>query len=668
MMLASLTARARRVFGVSNSVAVARPAELARPLFPTWLHLAVPIAIVAAWAAAIAHVPLREMTDAGLISVLPRTVILLLFLLTLSFCLSLARRPINGLVPLLHVVVLIVMLYGITAFLEQEPRFAVGWSLVGIIHYIGQHGTVNPRIDAFFDWPAFFALGALITKAAGFHNALAFSAWGPLTFNLLFLAPLVVIFRWASDDKRVTWLGLWVFYSTNWVAQDYIAPQAMGFTLWLSILAALLTWFTPRPRALVGGLALRRLSRLLHVQYWRSRLTIRRQDVEVPGFAYQRVGVLLLILVIYGAIVTGHQLTPVSALLTVICLTLFARLETQRLPLIMAVLLVAWISYMTTAFLTGNLNLLIGPIGHVSQNLNQSVSARVSGSHEHQVIVNIREYATVGIWGLAVAGFGRRLRAGRIDIAIAVIAGAPFLEPLVQPYGGEILLRVFLFSLPAVSFFIATLAFPSERTAQTWLTTAGVTVIGCLLLAVFQYTRYGNERLDYFTKGDFTTVQQFYRLAPNGSTVYAGDGNIPWQYEDYAGYNYDVIGDLPAWKARQPDPATLAAQLQAALAKSGGYVIVTRSTEIEAELLEGKPHVLDTLVALLRASPAFRELYRTEDGVLFYAPPARTQPHQSPRSTHTRTSAALSAARQSRSGRSGHRPLRTSSRSRRREG
>jgi hypothetical protein len=42
-------------------------------------------------------------------------------------------------------------------------------------------------------------------------------------------------------------------------------------------------------------------------------------------------------------------------------------------------------------------------------------------------------------------------------------------------------------------------------------------------------------------------------------------------------------------------------------------VIVTRSTEIAADLLDRKPGVLEALVGLLRASPAVRELYSNDD-------------------------------------------------------
>jgi hypothetical protein len=136
------------------------------------------------------------------------------------------------------------------------------------------------------------------------------------------------------------------------------------------------------------------------------------------------------------------------------------------------------------------------------------------------------------------------------------------------------------------------------------------------LLGFFQYTRYGNERFDYFTKGDLAAVQAFYRLAPVGSTVYAGNGNAPWQYRDYASYNYhSALGS----KEGTTTAAKLAAQLRSHLVSDGGgYVLITRSMEIATAIFDNQPHILDDLVATLRTTPGFREVYRNPDGDLFY--------------------------------------------------
>jgi hypothetical protein len=617
---------ARRGLRLPHLLASPDVAEVAQSGLPSSLHAAVPLAIVAVWAVVVSRVRLSGITDLGLISVLPGSVIVLVFLLTASFCFSLTRRPLRSLVPLLHVIVLIVMLYGVTTFLEPEPRVSAVYKHVGVMTYIAQYGSVRTNIDAYFNWPGFFALGALITKAAGFHSALAFAAWGPLVFNLLFLAPLVAIFRWASDDPRVTWAGLWVFYSINWVAQDHIAPQAISFLLWLSMLVALLTWFTPRPAAFGAVLRLRDALRPFSLR----QLRLLRDRSFAPGVLREtrpnRVLVLLLVLAMFAAIVTGHQLSPVPVFLTATGLVLIARLETRTLPVIMVVLLAAWISFMTTSYLAGNFNTVLGSLGHVSQNVGQGVGQRLAGTSDHKLIVDLRLVSTVLIWILALFGLVRRLSAGHADFAMAVVAGAPFLLPALQPYGGEIFLRVFLFASPAVAFAIASFAFPTGTAGRTWHTLLPAAIVGCVLLGLFQYTRYGNERLDNFTPGDTAIVHRFYSVAPRGATVYAGNDNLPWRYRDYASYDYHLITDLQAWRAAQPDAHQLAGELLGAIrAKGGGYVLVTRSTEIAASLLDGKPGTLERLVKVLAASPGVREISSISGDELFQIQRANSQ-------------------------------------------
>jgi hypothetical protein len=581
------------------------------------LHALVAIVIGGAWALAIRSVRIQGVTDLGLVSVMPPAALALLALLTLSFVVSLYHRPLHPLAPLAHVVVLVVMLYGVTAFVEPVPRFQSVYRHAGIIDYIATNHAIDPKIDAYFSWPGFFALGATITKLAGFHSALDYAAWGSLAFNVLFLPPLLAIFFWASDDRRVAWLAVWIFYSCNWVGQDYLSPQAVGFLLWLAMLAAVLVWFVPRSAALPPAPSLRALPRHFGPR------GVRAATVDGPRVAAgQRVGVLLLLLVVYAATVAGHQLTPVPALLGVSALGLFAALEARMLPVLMLVIVVAWFSYMTTTYLQGHFGALTESLGSFHQNVNQNVSDRVAGSAEHQFVVQIRLYMTAGIWGLAFAGFARLLVQRRADVAMAVLGVTPFLLPVLQPYGGEMLLRVFLFALPAVALFIARLAFPSTSSGRGWPTAVAIALIGCVLLGAFQFARYGNERLDAFSKGDVDTVRALYRLAPPGSKVIGGTGNIPWRFMGYANRDYSTVDELPGWRAARPDPAELLRELRGRVAPSGGYLIVTRSAIIGEDLLGAKPDALPRLVDFLRASRSVRRLYSAPDGDIFFVRPA----------------------------------------------
>jgi hypothetical protein len=581
------------------------------------LHALVPIITVGAWALAIRDVRIQGLTDLGLISVMPAISLALLALLTISFAASLHRRPLHPWIPLLHMAVLLLMLYGVTALVEPQPRFQSVYRHAGIIDYIMTNRSVDPGVDAYFSWPGFFTLGAIVTKVAGFHSALSYAAWGTLAFNVLALPPLLAIFSWASDDPRVPWLGVWVFYSSNWVGQDYVSPQAVGFLLWLSMLAAVLIWFVPRASALAPAPSLRALPRHFGPR------SLRAATVNGPDMAAgQRIGVLLLTLVIYGATVAGHQLTPVPALLGVSALAIVAALEVRVLPVIMGVILVAWLSYMTTTWLSGHFGTLTQSLGSVSKNVNQGVGARVAGSAEHQFVVKVRVVMSVAIWGLGIAGFMRLALQRRTDVAMAVLGATPILLPVLQPYGGEMFLRVFLFALPAAAFFIARLAFPSSGSGTTWPTFAAVACLGCVLLGGFQFTRYGNERVDAFTDGDVATVRALYRLAPPGSLIVGGTGNIPWRYIGYADRDYTTVEELPAWASPRPDPAFLLRDLRQRVAPRGGYLIVTRSAMLWADVFDGKPRALPRLVGLLRRSSSARLLYSGRDGDIFFVRPA----------------------------------------------
>jgi hypothetical protein len=566
------------------------------------------------------------MTDIGLVSVLPRPVFVLLAVLTTSFVLSLRRRPLRTLVPLCHLIVLIVLLYGVTAFLETEARFSSTYRHAGIVDYIQQNGSVNPNIDAYFNWPGFFGFGALLGNVAGLDSALSIAAWAPLFLNLFVVAPMHAIFRWATDDARVVWAALWLFFSANWVGQDYFSPQGLGFALWMSMLALLLTYFTPRTAPLLS-----RLSRKAVRETWSRLRETQREPIPTPEGSgtqsWQLAGILLIVVVVYAALVTGHQLTPTPALLTVTGLVVLAGLRTRRLPILMFIMLASWVSYMTTRYLAGHASVVLKPVGDVSSNLSQSVGSRYGGSELHRFVVHFRVQTSLLIWSLAFLGGIRRVRNRYLDVALLVVAVAPFALPIVQPYGGEILLRVFLFTLPAVAFFIACLVFPTVARGRRWLATVSMIVLCCLLLGAFQVTRYGNERQDYFTTGDAATVEALYRLAPVGSTVVAGNQNLPWRGQHYVDYHYDDITNLDHWKADDDDPQGLLADIRISWPRTGAYVIVTRSTEVFAGLYYGRPAVLGDLVDALASTPDVQTLYRSPDGSIFFIPP---QPRENP--------------------------------------
>jgi hypothetical protein len=551
------------------------------------------------WAQVIDDVNPREINDLGLISVLPGQIIVAFVLLTVSFCLLLHRRPLHVPIALLHVGLLVVMLYGMTTFIEEVPRFAVSWRHAGVADYIVQHGRVDPSIDAYFNWPGFFALAALFTKLAGFQSPLSFASNAPIYFNLLYVGAVTMILRAATSDARIVWLGTWIFLIGNWVGQDYFSPQALSYFIHLVVLGLLLTWFRrERYRSADGDDA---------------------DSMLLPsGSAWQRVGLLTVAIFLFASIVPSHQLTPFATIGAAIALVLFRRTTARGLPLLMVVLLVTWVSFAAVAFLSGHLARLASDVGNVSGNTSANVSARLTGSADHLFVLRIRLVMTGALWGLAMLGATRRLARGHRDVTFAVLALAPFPLLVLQGYGGEMLLRVYLFSLPFVAFFVATLFFPSLASRSSWTTTAMAALVSIAVLVSFFYARFGNEKVNQFTEQELQVVDQLYRVAPKGALLVAGSVNVPWRSQGYNDYRYLTLTKVAADEA-QPLPRLR--DLLAAMRRPRAgcaFVIFSRSQRTYTDLLGiWPPGTLTDLERQVFDSPLFAQVYSSDDATIY---------------------------------------------------
>src|SRR5919204_2067258 len=138
---------------------------------------------------------------------------------------------------------------------------------------------------------------------------------------------------------------------TNWVGQDYLSPQAMAYVLYLALIAVLLVCFgrTTAPDFAV----------------WRARgvRALERLRVRPPGITgvevssphrttgWQRAGLVLTCVVLIGATVGSHHLTPFMMLSSLILLVGLRRCTARGLPVITIVMLVAWMTYLATGYL-----------------------------------------------------------------------------------------------------------------------------------------------------------------------------------------------------------------------------------------------------------------------------------------------------------------------------
>jgi hypothetical protein len=570
------------------------------------------VAGVALWWLSLPAIHLDRMTDVGLASVLPVGTWVSFALVTVG-C-AIAWREGSTVLVVLGILATILVLYGLGVLAEPTMRFATSWQHVGIADYIATHGTVDPQIDAYFNWPGFFILSGFLSSVAGLHDIEPIARAAPLFYNVMYLAPLVAIGNALFTDRRVVWLGVWVFYVSNWIGQDYFSPQGLAFFLYLVVIAVLLRRFKGFPRARHSGRG-----------RWRSRFTANATvPADLASTPVQAAVLLGAILLITVAIAGSHQLTPFALIGATAMLTFIGWCRFRTLWVGMLLITLLWGAFMAVTYLSGHLAELTGQVGEVNSTVNAGVGGRLHGSSGHEFIVKLRLVTILLLWFVAMLGFLRRARSGALVVGALVLAVSPFPLLALQSYGGEVLLRIALFSMPFMSLAAASLFVPPagrrRLTRPAWVALA---LLGVLLVGLFPFNRYGNERMDAYTTQELAAVNALYRIAPPGSALFAASWALPWRYRHYADYYYysSLTDRSPEIDLDDPDRARLAGEVAKRLAAPGAssaFLVITDSTEAQSDLFgPWGPGAQTRLREALTASPRFRIVYENPDAVVF---------------------------------------------------
>jgi hypothetical protein len=566
------------------------------------------------WWVSVRSLDATAMGDTGYVGILPAAFYVAIAVLTASFCVHL-RRAAHPAILLLHVAALIVAVHGIASVVEPVPRLSATWRHVGIAHYLGSH-AYSPPLDAYFSWPGFFSLFAAIEPTIGASSMIQLARWFPVAIELAYVAPAVVIFSSLTDDRRLVWLAVWLFVVSDWVGQDYFSPQGTSFLLYLIVVALLLRTF-------------RRVHDPKRKDPWIDRLMASiYADEPVPHApetsAHIRTASIMVVIATSAAIVASHQLTPFMLLAAVGLLVISGRITTRALALLIAVMCAGWLMFMALPYLRGHLAALLTNVGDLGQNVDAGVVARVAGSPGHVLVAEVRIALTVFLWALAFLGAIKRTVRGSADITCWLLAAAPFAMVALQPYGGEILLRATLFSLPFMAFLAAGSVLPVTETTTllgrvrsplAWSRLVVIAIV-CVLLAVGTVVaKYGNEIAERFSAGDVDAVSAMYQLGDPEDVLISLSPSVPWKAEHY-GWTYDTITSMDAFPeltSRPPSPATAALLVTSILQEhraTAGLVIVTRGQMEYARLLGLAPAGwMEAFADAMARSPSFELVY-----------------------------------------------------------
>jgi hypothetical protein len=610
------------------------PASSRRPRWPLTAQVLSLCACVALWWFSVSWIRVGTLDDYGLLPVFPLSFFAALALLVASFVAAVrAPRP-NEVVLAGHALALIVFLHGTMPLLFPEPFYPWVYKHVGVVEYIDLHGRLDASVDIYQNWPAFFALSAWFGRVAGLRP-LEFVAWAQVFFNACNLVLLRYVFGSLSRDRRLVWTAVFVFFSANWVAQDYYSPQAFAFTLSLGLCGVILHWLLIAPDRAWMARWLNRVAAFI------ARLGRRRRSGAGPEdepAGSQRVGrrtARNIAIALFAVIVTTHQLTPYMLIVGLGVLTFLGVVRPR--------LLVVLFTAVALGYLLPRLDFiqryygLLGSAGEPLQNVRTAaVGPHGLGGEPGRVLsAHAARLLSFTIWGLGLVGVVRRLRAGYKNLGVAALAVAPAVIVLGETYGGEAIYRVYLFSLP---WFALLTAFALRPGGDDWSSVramARLLLPLTVLLGLFLPAYFGMAATNEVRPGEVAASRYFYDHAPPRSVLMIASPQFPVRLSG----NYDqfrlTIGEgdpslltvKPSLRHKMLGDRHVPGIAQAMGDYAGGqpvYLAVSKNGKVTSQILDLLPRgSLDELERALSRSRRFRIWYRNTDTTIFQLVQAR---------------------------------------------
>ncbi|MEY1677489.1 hypothetical protein AB4Z55_25265 [Gordonia sp. ABKF26] len=412
-------------------------------------------------------------------------------------------------------VLLVVYLSMPVAWSTGAPTFPTAFVHRFLTNWVSGLGALPPAVDGRVSWSGFFAGAAQVMQTGGLDDSMVFLTSASLVFGILMMFPLFALGHSLSGSARVGWATVTIYILFNWYQQDYFAPQAVAMQLYVTIIA-LLIWelrHSPLPRA--GSWCT-----------WRR--TPGRPHGRSRGFEY---AVEAIVIVLLAAMVVSHQLTPMVTIGALAGLALLGATRHKLLWLGALLVFSAWFTFGASGYWLGHLDQILGEIGDITASINSGVSERITGDPVYGRMQYLRIGGTLLLFVLATIGWFR-LGNSRFRAPLAVIALAPFLLVIVQSYGGEVIVRCFLYSSPVLAALGAIIGVGSvTRLGGFARVPAAVLTIGTVALmfgvAVLGVSNRGlNTSFESSRPETVQVADALVAQAPPMSVAYWGQGSI----------------------------------------------------------------------------------------------------------------------------------------------
>ncbi len=410
-------------------------------------------------------------------------------------------------------------------------RFQTVWTHLGFVRVIDETNSGDVLIDARFAWPGFF--GVFMAPLANVNEQtleLIMRLWptGVLGATAILVAALAT--RAYPTVPLIGPLSAVAYLLLAWTGQDYFSPQSFGFTAYLSMLV--LVESGPLRTSPAWSASVPFLARFAAAGG--DRPTARSTPVFVA-----------LIILSFGSIVS-HPLAPFFICMGMVILGLYGRTVAWRLLFMIAAAYVIWFFITAEPWWATQLERMIGQIGSFFTNLESSTTNRVAqSSPEHVFVAGVRTWVGIGtflsVLAIGVAMATERFRHLRPAIPLAPLAGIPSMALILQSYGGEIVFRVVLFTLPMAAILIGrVLAAVRVRALPVLVPVLVLVMMPLLLLA-----RFGNEAFEMTTDIDREVMEVAYESANDDTLFILDNGFAPYQDQTVGRNRFAEISASP---------------------------------------------------------------------------------------------------------------------------
>lgn len=540
---------------------------------------------VVVWVLGLRQISPGEMGSLGLIGELSPLVIAGFGVLILAMVTELRRRRPRGRLLTTYTMALIVGIYGIQPLSEQIARLPVAWLHTGFIQYIAEHGDILHDYDARFSWPGFFEMMAFVEKAAGASSVTSLLSWAPAVLVGLAALGVRAIAVTVLGNGRAAWLATWIFLLADWTEQDYFSPQAVTFVLYLGALAVVV----------------RHLVRPGLIEPVKGRF---RQRPVPANSARDRIAAQAVVVFIALALAISHQLSPYVLGGVLLVLLFTGRLWPAWLPVLVLAAALVWLALGAKEYWLGQLGTIFGSVGDLSSSLNEGFSGRFVGSTGRIAILCVRVGITVGTGLLAVAGWRVLRKRGVRSWVLPLLAVVPFGLAGLQPYGGEVLMRCFLFALPFLALLggvaLSTVFKPRRKGVRYWFAVGGLCLTLFGLGAATITARGGNDAYTSMSSSDLTVVQTAYEMASSGQEILSLTDDVPLYSDRVGDVKQGALTTLVSG-------STLSDSVAEILQEKPDYVVITPSQEQYGRIYAGLPSGwTDTVITKLVNSGEYR--------------------------------------------------------------